>query len=197
LNLIRALASKWFGCNLHEVDPGKAYRVARGRLGDADFANLLRRLGIRTALDLRRPNSCDGSSGPVDFAALGTRYENVHLRSSALPFPAALAEFVRILDGDEAPFLFYCKRGTDKSGFASMLYLMLEKREPLEAARSHLSFIPYGHRKSRHGGPWHFMRLLKAAMPVTDLRAWIRDAYPALFAREMNGAAAPEAAEDE
>jgi len=188
LAMLRALRSKLLGCNLHEVDPGKVYRVARGKLDDAPFAELLRRLGIRTAVDLRRASAADGPGGPVDFAALGIRYENVHLRSSVLVLPECLSRFVEILDGAEPPLLLYCKRGTDKSGFASMLALMLRNGVPLDAARAQLAFIPFGHKKHRHGGPWHFIRLLRETGPHSDLRYWIRGSYPALFEREMRAA---------
>ena len=181
--LLRALGTKVFGINLHEVDPGKVYRVARRRLDDEKFAVLLRRLSIRTAVDLRRPNSCDGPTGTVDFAGLGVRYETVHVRSSALPFPKKLSRYVQILDSLEYPALLYCKRGTDKSGFASMLYLMLVEGAPVDEARGQLAFIPFGHRKKRHEGPWEFMKLLAEEHPA-DLRTWITDRYPALFKRE-------------
>jgi protein tyrosine/serine phosphatase len=92
--------------------------------------------------------------------------------------------FVDIVDTMEYPVLFYCKRGTDKTGFSSMLYLMLVKGLPWHEAKSQLAFIPYGHKKKRHNGPWEFMRLLSESAPVEDLRAWIRNDYPALFKRE-------------
>ena len=55
---------------------------------------------------------------------------------------------------------------------------------PWETAKAQLAFIPYGHKKKRHNGPWEFMRLLRESAPIQDLRAWIRDEYPALFKRE-------------
>ena len=183
---LKALHSKLFGRNLHAVDAGKVYRVARGRMSTPDFMALLADLAIRTAVDLRRTRTSAGDElKREDFEEVGVRFENVHLRSSGLPFPSKLSRFVDIVDGLGYPVLFYCKRGTDKTGFSSMLYLMLEKGEPWERAKRQLRFIPFGHKKRRHKGPWEFMRLLRECAPVADLRAWIRDDYPALFRREM------------
>ncbi|MHC5078550.1 MAG: protein-tyrosine phosphatase family protein, partial [Planctomycetota bacterium] len=181
IETLRALRSKLFGCNLHTVEGGRVYRVARGRMATPKMKALVKELGIRTAVDLRREKtSSEDELGAADFDALGVRFENVHVRSSALPFPSKLARFVDILDQAEYPILFYCKRGTDKTGFASMLYLMLEKDKPVEIAKKQLAFIPFGHKKRRHVGPWDFMRLLREDGPVRELRAWIRDTYPAL-----------------
>jgi len=185
IDLIRAIGRKVFGCNLHAVEDGRVYRVARGRIGTPEFMGLLRELGVRTAVDLRRAKTSLGDElKPADFEEAGVRFENVHLRSSALPFPSKLSRFVEILDGIEYPVLFYCKRGTDKTGFASMLYLILVKEAPLAEARKQLALIPFGHKKRRHEGPWHFMRLAHDNGAGKDLRAWIRDDYPALFRKE-------------
>lgn len=193
LDLVRAVGSKLLGCNLHAVEEGRVYRVARGRVSKETFLALLADLKIRTALDLRRTRTAsEDALSPDEIEATGVRFFNVHLRSSALPLPSALSRFVEILDGAEYPVLFYCKRGTDKTGFAALLYRMLVKGEPLEQAREELAFLPYGHKKRRHEGPWHFMRLLTENGMPADLRAWTRDAYPALFARERPGETDPE-----
>lgn len=183
IQTLKALCRKLFGASLHAVDEGRVYRVARGRMSDAAFEELLACLGIRTAVDLRRKNSRDGVDGPIDFRKLGVRYENEHVRSSALPFPKKLQNYVEILDRLDYPALLYCKRGTDKSGFGSMLYLMLVKDVPWRLARRQLAFIPYGHKKRRHEGPWEFMKLLELDEPIPDLRDWIRERYPEHFRR--------------
>ncbi|MHC4599870.1 MAG: tyrosine-protein phosphatase [Planctomycetota bacterium] len=185
LKTLNALRSKLFGSNLHAVEKGRLYRVARGRMSTPDFKILLSELKIKTAVDLRRAKtSAADDLTPADFEAAGVRFENVHLRSSALPFPAKLSRFVDIVDGLTHPALFYCKRGTDKTGFSSMLYLMLVNGTSWEEAKAQLAFIPFGHKKKRHTGPWEFMRLLRECAPIHDLRAWIRNDYPALFKRE-------------
>jgi len=185
LELLHALREKLFGCNLHAVEPERVYRLARGRVRDEDFLPLLKRLGIRTAVDLRRAGTAGQDPLPPGaFQQEGIRHENVHLRSSALPFPSHLQRFVDILDGADYPLLFFCKRGTDKTGFASMLYLLLIRNESIETARRHLAFLPFGHKKRRHEGPWDFMRLLRENGHPQNLRDWIRDDYPDLFRRE-------------
>lgn len=186
-HLISAVTSKVFGCNFHALEPGVAYRVARGRIATDGFLQLLRDYEIRTAVDLRRNRSHRGDELTcAQVRAVGARRLNVHVRSSNLAFPAKLQRFVQILDTAPRPLLLYCKRGTDKAGFASFLYRLLIEERPIEEAWRELHFIPYGHRRRGHEGPWAFRRLLETHAPH-DLRAWIRDDYPALFARERPG----------
>lgn len=170
--------------NLHPLDPPQAWRIARGSRSAEDFQAILKQLGIRTAIDLRRANSSDQKEGQIDFAALGVDYHNLHLRSSDLPHPQALARFVELLDQAERPLLLYCKRGKDKTGFGSALYRHLVCGESISEAWQQLRFIPFGHRRPKHEGPHWFRNLVEQENPA-DLRAWIREQYPTIFEQKV------------
>jgi protein tyrosine/serine phosphatase len=170
--------------NLHPLDPPQAWRIARGSRPAEDFQAILKQLGIRTAIDLRRANSSDQKEGQIDFAALGVDYHNLHLRSSDLPHPQALARFVELLNQAERPLLLYCKRGKDKTGFGSALYRHLVCGEGISEAWQQLRFIPFGHRRPKHEGPHWFRNLVEQENPA-DLRAWIREQYPTIFEQKV------------
>ena len=174
-----------FQSNLHPLDPHQVWRIARGSGSALWFSGVMKRLGIKTAIDLRRPESSDATLGEVDFEALGVEYHNLHLRSSRLPRPEAVAEFLRLLDEAERPLLLYCKRGKDKTGFGSALYRHVVCGEDLETAWQQLRRIPFGHRVKGHEGPHDFRDLLEKESPE-DLREWVNSRYPDLF-REICG----------
>jgi len=179
-DLLAGIWRKAFASNLHPLDGQAAWRMARRSVSNRRFSAELRDLGIATAIDLRRRHSSDGASGGIDFEDLGIRYENVHVRSSDLPLPENLTRLVELLDGARRPLLLYCKRGKDKTGFASTLYRLLINGDPPEVAYRQLAWIPFGHRKARHEGPWKFRALIDREKP-TDLRRWICEEYPRIY----------------
>lgn len=170
--------------NLHPLDPPRAWRIARGSRSAGDFQIILEQLGIRTAIDLRRANSSDQAAGQIDFASLGIDYHNLHLRSSDLPHPQPLINFIELLEEAERPLLLYCKRGKDKTGFGSALYRHLICGESICESWRQLRFIPFGHRRPKHEGPHRFRKLIEQAAPA-DLRAWIREEYPSIFEQRV------------
>lgn len=167
--------------NLYPLDSSRAWRIARGSCSTVHFQSILLELGIRSAVDLRRSGSSDQENSAIDFGCLGIEYHNIHLRSSDLPHPEALQKFIEVLEQAPRPLLLYCKRGKDKTGFGSALYRHLICNDPIELAWQQLRFIPYGHRRKKHMGPYSFRSLLKEAAPA-DIRRWIWEEYPRIFA---------------
>lgn len=170
--------------NLHPLDPPQAWRIARGSCSSLLFQSILLELGIRSAIDLRRTSSSDQEARLSNFGCLGIEYHNIHLRSSDLPHPQALQRFVQILDQAPRPLLLYCKRGKDKTGFGSALYRHLICGDPIEKAWQQLRLIPYGHRRTKHQGPYWFRSLIEQSAP-TDLRKWIGQQYPRIYAERL------------
>ena len=85
--LLSAAREKVWGLNIHVVHENHVYRAARQRLPNEVFLEVLRRLGIRTVVDLRRRGTADG---PELCVSAGVCYENAHVRSSALPLPTQI-----------------------------------------------------------------------------------------------------------
>ena len=170
--------------NLHPLDHPKAWRIARGSCPSLRFQSILLELGIRSAIDLRRTSSSDQEVRLSNFDCLGIEYHNIHLRSSDLPHPQSLQRFVHILDHAPRPLLLYCKRGKDKTGFGSALYRHLICGDSIEEAWQQLCFIPYGHRRRKHEGPYWFRDLIEQSAPA-DLRTWIAEEYPRIFSERI------------
>ncbi len=180
-----------FRSNLHPLDPPQAWRIARGSKSDLWFAGVLKKLEIRTAIDLRRPESSDSARGEIDFEDLGVDYHNLHLRSSKLPRPGDLARYLNLLKHCERPLLLYCKRGKDKTGFGSALYRHVCLGENLEDSWTELRRIPYGHRVQGHEGPHDFRKLIEHEKPA-DLGLWVTEKYPEIFEQHTGEAAFPQ-----
>ena len=166
--------------NLHPLDDSGAWRMARRSTSPARFSRSLEGLGIRCAIDLRRSNRSDESSQQIDFESMGIQYHNLHLRASDLPHPEPLQKLMQVMADGPRPILLYCKRGKDKTGFASALYRHSICGDSLEVAWKQLRFIPFGHSRKGHEGPYRFRELLEQHQPV-DLLRWIDEVYPEIF----------------
>ncbi|MCE9636582.1 MAG: tyrosine-protein phosphatase [Planctomycetes bacterium] len=191
IGLAAGVARKMVWNNFHTVEPGRAWRVARGGLSDDRLTRILRARGIRTVIDLRNPASSATDMADFDFAALGVRFESVHLRASVLAPPSVVARFLDLVTGTGGPFLFVCKRGKDKTGFASALHRTVVCGDSVARAwESQLRFVPFGHRPETHTGPWQFRALFERS-GARSLEHWARHAYPAAYERAVAYEAPP------
>lgn len=132
------------GRNQHEVIPGRVYRCAQP--GEAAVADLARNYGIRTVVNLR--GFCDPhvwyAAECRATAAAGLSQEDVTLSASRLPPPGELRRLVEILDRSEYPIALHCRRGSDRTGLAAALALLLQTDASPAAARKQCA-LRYGH----------------------------------------------------
>ena len=112
------------------VRRGVLYRSARfDQIGEAGRARIVRELGVRTDLDLRRPQETAGLQG---VSPLGTNvvwrlapllsYERVGTADGE----AALREALKVVfDPANWPLAFHCKTGKDRTGTLAFVLLAL------------------------------------------------------------------------
>jgi hypothetical protein len=130
--------------NFHAVLPGEVYRCSQP--SPARMERLVRRHGIRTVVNLRGccpsfawyENECRAT------AAAGVCQEDLCLSAGRLPSVGEVRRLVEVIDRAERPILFHCRRGSDRTGLASAVALLLESDTPLEDACRQLG-PRYGH----------------------------------------------------
>lgn len=148
--LLAALAfGAWYGVHVgmnHRfkvVEVGRFYRS--GAMPVADLEAVVRRHGIRTVVDLRRP--MPGGAEPLEMQAeldaesahlerLGVRW--VHIPSRQLPSPEIIERFLDLLDDPATyPVLVHCRHGKGRAEIFTALYrIEVLGWEPEQARRA-------------------------------------------------------------
>jgi hypothetical protein len=75
---------------------------------------------------------------------LGVSQEDICFSAGRLPSLAEVRRLVEVLDGSVYPVFFHCRRGADRTGLASAIYLLVKTDATLAQARAQLS-PRYGH----------------------------------------------------
>jgi hypothetical protein len=127
-----------FGPNFHTVVPGAVYRCSQPTPGRLEW--LVRRFGIRTVINLR--GCCEPAPWYLDECRtsqrLGLSQEDLGFSAGRLPSVHSLRQLVEVLDRSAYPVLIHCNKGADRTGLASVLYLLLYTDTPLARALDHL-----------------------------------------------------------
>lgn len=163
--------------NFQTVDPGRLYRS--GQLHADAFARRMDEFGIRTVITLRTADLnaqwyhaeaavCDARG--ADFHALGWSKEQ-------LPEPASLLRYLDLLEAAPGPVLVHCQGGVHRAAVASAVYVLAHGGTIEEA---HAQIGP-GFRAAPIGK----LLDLYAAVGDVPFNAWVRDDYPAIYAREI------------
>ena len=142
----------------------------------------LRRLGIRTIVNLRGKNP--SSSFWLEARACkrnGITLVNYALRSRAAPSRAELHGAREVIERIEYPALIHCKSGADRAGLMSVLYLHVKEGVPIAEAKTALS-LRYGHIRQADTGilDYFFERYLQynARHPI-NFFDWVDNVYDA------------------
>jgi protein tyrosine phosphatase (PTP) superfamily phosphohydrolase (DUF442 family) len=154
-----------FEDNLHVVEPGAVYRSAQ--LSSDRLAALADELSLRSILNLRGAQPASAwFQGEREVAAREGLHEySLRLSAASLPSRDQLRRLIALLDGAERPLLIHCYRGSDRTGLAAALWVLLSGGD-LEAARAQYGF--------EHG--------FVAALSRSDLPG-VLDMYEAWLAR--------------
>ncbi|MCH9770632.1 MAG: tyrosine-protein phosphatase [Gammaproteobacteria bacterium] len=121
--------------NLHAVLAGEVYRSAQVS------ANTLRQIvyakHIKTILNLRGPNRTQAWYRQELAVAhqLGIKHVDIALSAYRLPSTAKLKRLLAVLMHAGRPLLFHCQSGSDRTGLASMLVLLLQGESIAQAGR--------------------------------------------------------------
>jgi protein tyrosine/serine phosphatase len=172
----------WTG--FHKVAPG----VWRANQPSVRRLEQWQAQGIRTVLNLRgegfhswyllEREACD---------RLGIDLIDHRLYAKALASRAELLDLIAIFRRIEKPFVMHCKSGSDRSGFAAVIYRHLIEGEPLDRAMHELSWRYFHLRASKNGVLDHFFDAFRLdhARTGVDLETWIATTYdPAALERD-------------
>jgi len=162
--------------NFQTVEPDRLYRS--GQLHPEAFARRMDEFGIRRVITLRAadPNGewyhaeaaiCDARG--ADFYALGWSMER-------LPEPASLMQYLHLLKTAPGPILVHCHGGVHRAAIASAVYV-LAHGGTIEDARAQIG-------PGFRGAPIGRLLELYEASSGAPFEEWVRDEYPALYARE-------------
>lgn len=175
------------GANEGTIAPGEAYRSAQ--LGGAALRELIHELGVRSVVNLRGENDTAWYRDEVAACrAAGVAHYDVRLSARELPDPGEALKLVEVLCAAPRPLLLHCKSGADRTGLAASVFLIECKgMAPDRARRVGLT-------------PWHghlpvgataamdrFLALYRNTARGASLDDWLRDDYPALYARLLDG----------
>jgi protein tyrosine phosphatase (PTP) superfamily phosphohydrolase (DUF442 family) len=144
LAVVAEVVRMLLGANFHIIMPGELYRS--GQPSPALLARLVSQYGIRTVINLR-----GDFEPPEEYQAerrcvrdLHLDYQEAGLWSSLQPTVPEACRLVDALDRATPPVLLHCGGGSDRTGLATTLFLLLRTDTDLPRARMQLS-IRYGH----------------------------------------------------
>jgi len=142
----------------------------------------LRKIGIKTVINLRGPGACSYYLFEVEACK---DYEmtliNHGLLARRLSHADDYLELLQIMERAEKPMLIHCKSGADRTGIASALYLLDQCGASLNEARAQLS-LKYAHQRWSKAGILDDMledyadHHARDPMPVRD---WLTNHYDA------------------
>jgi hypothetical protein len=132
------------GFNFHVVVPGRIYRCAQPSA--ADLEQLIANQGIRSVINLR------GTGDPIGWYLDEVRtthkhsvcQEDVNFSAGRLPSTSELRRLIVVLERTPYPIVLHCRRGSDRTGMASAVAVLLTTDEPLEDALRQLHWR-FGH----------------------------------------------------
>ncbi|KAF7599154.1 MAG: tyrosine protein phosphatase [Candidatus Dactylopiibacterium carminicum] len=164
--------------NLHAL-PGGLYRCSQPSPGQ--IRKYQRRHGIKTIVNLRGADDTRRYALEAQACAeLGIKLIDFKgILSRSAPEVDAVLRAQAMFDQIEYPALIHCKSGADRAGFASALYRIFRRNEPVSQAKQELSWR-YGHlRKSKTGILDFFFERSQAdgAESPEEFLAWLTEHY--------------------
>ncbi|MEM8554244.1 MAG: tyrosine-protein phosphatase [Pseudomonadota bacterium] len=175
-NLIDHAFLRTFWWNLEEIAPD----VWRSNQPSPKRVAHYHSMGIRSIINLR------GSSYQSPYlleqdacATHGIAMHDVEMSARKLVARAVLQKLLATMRSVERPFLMHCKSGSDRAGFASVLYLAILEGRPLAEARKHLHW-KYLHLSTTDTGILDFVLDTYEAETQDsgmDLETWINTCY--------------------
>lgn len=138
------LRAPLFGNNFHEVISASVFRSAQLDPGDLDAA--IDEHGLRSVVSLRFQEHDGGVPGGGErgiAAARGVDFHLVPLGADRLLSRQRLRELIHVLDTAKRPMLIHCRNGTDRTGLAAALVVLLAGQDT-RAARAAFA-LRFGH----------------------------------------------------
>ena len=142
--------------NLYRV----SHELLRGAQPDAHGFELLRRLGVRTVINVRH-----GHPEGQPCLRNGLRYIEIPMRAWSFD-EQDVVRFLEIAgSADHAPVFVHCRRGADRTGMLVAVYRVVIEGWSKEAALEEMTQGPYGYNPM-----WKQLRHFVRDMDVEKLR---------------------------
>ncbi len=125
--------------NLHELDPGKAYRSAQPT--GFELENAIDLLDLKTVINLRGYHAGDPwyDEEAQICQEMGVTLVDFRMSGRSLPEPELLEAIVETLQTAQYPILIHCLGGADRTGGVSAVYRMLIAGDDRATAMQQLS----------------------------------------------------------
>jgi protein tyrosine/serine phosphatase len=153
----------WFAGNFGIVDPGRVYRSAQPT---TQLGRLIHEHQLASVLNLRGGTMADAwyANEARLTRYLGVDFYDFPMNATRRPSRRELLVLIDLFRRCRYPLLIHCKSGSDRTGLASALYLMvIQGRSPNEALGAFTLF--HGH--IPFGGPEHLQE------PFAEYAAWL------------------------
>src|SRR5208283_2035516 len=112
------------------------------------------------------------------------------LHLGVLSPPKELNGLVARLEEGPYPLLLHCRNGADRSGLASVLYLMVVEGQSLDDALAAQLSWRFGHFKAGKAQVIdEFFELYRNTSQGRDIKTWLAEMYPQLYAQQKKPAA--------
>lgn len=139
-----------------------------------------RDMGIKTVINLRGPDPrAHYLFEEESCRILGLTLVNCKLWARHAADSASILEVIETMRTVERPFLFHCKSGADRAGFAAAMYQMVFDNVPVQQAKKQLG-LKYIHLKRTKTGILDYtLDVYEARLDKGDIgfEDWIRDEY--------------------
>jgi tyrosine-protein phosphatase SIW14 len=131
--------------NFHQVNE----KIYRGGQPAAEGWSNLAKLGVKTVIDLRRPDEHSTGEEAQAVQAAGMKYVNVPMKGVVAPTEAQVSQALGLLLSSPDPVFVHCKRGSDRTGTIIACYRMSHdswdhKRALNEAKSLGMSWTQFG-----------------------------------------------------
>jgi protein tyrosine/serine phosphatase len=168
--------------NLRTVVPGVAYRS--GQMRTEDLTATIHQLGIRGIINLRGANSTSPwfQEETTVCQHEGVKHYDVALSARQLPSPEAVRTLLQDFADAPRPLLIHCQAGADRTGLATVLYLMTqEKMGEKEAVAQGLNWH-FGHLPFRgYEEMDEFFTIYEKSGQNKSFDHWLAEDYPRLY----------------
>jgi protein-tyrosine phosphatase len=156
-------------------------------LTGGNLIQVLRQYHIKTVVNLRGAEKSDPWYGNETGICqrMGVRHIDVAFSATHLPPPKELDKLVTAIDSAPEPLIVHCMGGSDRSGLAATLFLVLHQGWPLDRAEHDELTLRYGHISFGTARAMdHFFDLYRRTGDHETMREWIQRTYPAVYAQK-------------
>jgi len=168
--------------NFRVIAPNKAYRSAQ--LPPALLEREVQEHSIKCVVNLR--GDAETAAWHRDELAVckkvGIEHADIHFDLRKLPEPEQRKELLKRFEEGPYPILLHCRAGSERTGLASLLYVMIVEGKPLQEALATQTGWQVGHfRTDANDAGDRFVEIYRKTGNGQNIKTWILEKYPAIY----------------